>query len=324
MQLSRKEKDVIFLSQMQAHLPISQMEELKSYKEYSVRYHLQRCRENKVIVPRTFINLNLLGLNQYEIYFSLSSENRQKREAIIGSLKASENISWLGQVGGDFQYGINIAARNIADVASIIYSLSSRFGASLMERVIAERLSFKYFGNKCLSKKKRKTNYLSYGTTNKVVEIDELDQRILSAITQNGERSSRLLARQLSVPQTTIDYRLRKLEQNGVIVGYYNELQSASLGLQTFILLVCMKNIQSDLVEKFSKFCEQHQSVVILIHSLGSWDFEIGIEVESASEATYVVEELYDFLGTNLNWIRTLPAFANLKVMEYPFVKQAK
>jgi DNA-binding Lrp family transcriptional regulator len=319
LRLSPKEREIYFFSQLQAETPVTQIEELKDYQEHSVRYHLQSGLERKIIVPRAFINLNRLGLNQYQIYFSLSSGTKALRQSLIESLSESERVSWLGQMGGDFQYGVNLAARSVSEIAALLYQLSEEYGVLFVDKVIAERLWFKYFGNKYLSRKKRKKRELSYQITRDSYVIDELDHRILSKLTSVGVRSSRLLARELGVAQTTVDYRLRKLEQAGVILGYYYELQSALVGIQSFILLISMKSLSHETTRRLEEFCRQDPNVVILIHSFGSWEFEVGVEAEDSRFTTEIVERFYDCFGANINWIRILPAFANLKVLEYPF-----
>ncbi len=319
MKLSTRDREVILKAQLRASEPLSRLRKGLNYKEHTVRYSIQRCLETNIIKPRVFVNLNRLGFNQYEVFFTLSSDTRQSRNGLIKSLIASNQISWFGQLGGDFQYGFNMAAENIGEVVSFFADLSEKFGTVFMEKAFAERVSLQYFGSKYLSPKTRPAGALSYASTTEKVEIDDVDHRILSALSRTGERSSRRIARELSVPQTTVDYRLRKLEEKGVIVGYYYNLQAQELGYQSFLLLAGMKSVSIRAINDFKAFCAKHPNVLLLIHSLGSWDFEVWIDTETAVQATAIVEEIYDAFGHELSWIKILPAFQALKVAEYPF-----
>jgi Lrp/AsnC family transcriptional regulator, leucine-responsive regulatory protein len=319
MKQSQKEKDTIFCAQLQANAPITGLKKLTGYRDHSIRYFLQRALDQGFIVRRCFINLNLIGCSQYEIYFSLSSEKKESRNRLIKTLIQSEKISWLGKLGGDYQYGINICAKSIREVSDFLDSLSAKFGAIFLEKVIAVRISLSYFGNKYLSNKKRPDSCLSYHASLGRIPIDEIDHKILTKITETGDNSSRQLSRILGIPQTTLDYRIKKLEQQKIIVGYYYELQAAKLGMQTFMLLVCVKGFSSKFREIFFQFCKQHPKVVILIHSIGNWDFEVVVEVKDSVETTVLTEEIYDKFGAYLNWVKILPSFGYPKVMEYPF-----
>ena len=321
MKLSRKELEILSVAQLQAEAPATLLRKYCRYQEHSIRYCLQRALERQLIVPRCFINLNRLGYSQYQLYFSLAAEKKQPRHELVQALAACDRVSWLGQLGGDYQYGMNIAARGVREIADLLYTLSSKCGGVLMDKVVAARLSFKYFGNRYLSNIKRPLKFLSYEATSDSVSLDDLDHRILNAVTRSGQGSSRFLARQLGEPQRTVDFRLKRLEKQGVIVAYYYELQSACLGMQSFLLLLCMKSINSAIAAALDKYCEKNSRVVLLIQSLGSWDFEIQVEVENAFEAAKIVEDLHDQFGSAINWIRVLPAFGNIKVLEYPFQK---
>ena len=59
--------------------------------------------------------------------------------------------------------------------------------------------------------------------------------------------------------------------------------------------------------------------VVLLIRSLGSWDYEVVVDADDALAVTEIVEEMHDRFGAYVSWIKILPAFPNLKVKEYPF-----
>jgi len=321
LKLSPKDRDIIYCTQLKADAAMAELRKRTGYRDHRIRYCLQRALQQGLIRRRCFVNLHRLGLNQHQIYFSLSAAKRAARQELVRALIDAERVSWIGRLGGDFQYGMNVCATGIKEVSDFLDDLSSRFKAVFMDKVVAERISFTYFGNKYLSRKKPLREALSYGSGAAAVAIDDLDHRILSAVTAVEYRSVRELSRMLAIPQTTLDYRLKRLESQGVIVGYYYELQAELLGMQAFMLLVSVKGMNSELRGKFNAFCAAHPNIVIVIHSFGSWDFEIGVDVEGSSAIATLSEELHDALGAGLNWIKVLPSFGYPKVQEYPFRK---
>jgi DNA-binding Lrp family transcriptional regulator len=321
--LPQKEKAVIYAVQLQAESPVSRIRKITGYRDHTIRYFMQRALEHGVMRRRCFINLNVLGYTQYQIYFSLSSKEKGSRAGVIQTLIGSERVSWLGELGGEYQYGVNLCAKSIGQVWEFLDQLSARFGSIFFEKVLALRISLSYFGNKYLSTKKRPVKSLSYGVAQQTVALDEVDHKILCLLTRGGYDSWRHMARMLAMPQTTLDYRLKKLQQSGVVVGHYYEVPPSKIGMQSFILLVCVKGISREFKDAFYKFCEAHINVVVLIHSIGSWDFEVVVDVEEAQRITVVTQEIYDRFGASLNWIKILPSFGYPKVLEYPFQKYA-
>ena len=321
MKLSQRDREVLSAAQMHADGPLTRVRKLTNYREHSVRYSLQRALDEKIIVKRCFINLNRLGFNQYEMYFTMATDNRNARTALLKSLVNMECVSWLGHLGGDFQYGMNIAARSLSEVMELFADLSDKFGSLFLQKAFAERISFTYFGNKYLAPKLRSPEPMKYEASSEKFVRDSVDHEILSAAVRLGEGSSRLLARELSIPQTTVDYRMRRLKKGGVIVGFYFELQPEELGMQSYMLLLSMKTMSLKTNREIEAFCSSHPNIVILVHSMGSWDFCAGIDAESAMQVTEIVEAIYDRFGSQINSVKALPAFRNLKVAEYPFRK---
>ena len=62
------------------------------------------------------------------------------------------------------------------------------------------------------------------------VELDDLDRQVLSALKRDGRKGAAELARDLGQPRTTIVERIRRLEQQQVILGYSARVNYARLG----------------------------------------------------------------------------------------------
>ena len=60
--------------------------------------------------------------------------------------------------------------------------------------------------------------------------LDSVDRAIIGALCEDGRLSHRQLAQRLGVAQGTITNRLRKLENDGVILGYAPTLNADSVG----------------------------------------------------------------------------------------------
>ncbi len=153
--------------------------------------------------------------------------------------------------------------------------------------------------------------------------IDEIDHKLLRAITTNGELSGHQVAREVGIPQSTVDYRLKRLRSEGVIVGAYYAVRGASLGSISFLCLIRTRGMSALFREGINNFCAIHPEVVVMIESIGSWDFELVIDGFSAEQAMRVSESLLDIFGGGIQWIKMVPIFGYHKVSEYPFKERA-
>jgi Lrp/AsnC family leucine-responsive transcriptional regulator len=62
--------------------------------------------------------------------------------------------------------------------------------------------------------------------------IDEIDERILNALTKDARTSNAELARQIGMAPSAILERVRKLEERGVVEGYAPRINPRALGLR--------------------------------------------------------------------------------------------
>jgi DNA-binding Lrp family transcriptional regulator len=288
-------------------------------RSHSARYALDRARKTGLVERRYFINLFRLGYQQHEIFFSLSSEKRNDRKRLMSELTQHRAVSWMGTFGGEFQYGINICVKHQRDLINFLRTLSERYGQIFLEKQFAQRVSLVFYGNRYLLPRRGKQKTLEYSLDVTPSTIDEVDNNILRHITQFGESSTYDTARALGLPKSTVDYRMRGLRAAGIIVGSYLSVRSHRFGMLTYICLLSAKGISAEFEASVERFCDEHPSVTILIRTIGSWDFELVLNVESGQEILSLGEDLLEELGNFLQSYRMLPVFAYNKISEYPF-----
>lgn len=323
MKLSPQQAKILVATQLNADQPISKLRAKLSVKEHTIRYTLERAKRLGLIEKRYFINLFKLGFLQHEVFFSLSSDKRGVRDALLTKLKLADNISWIGRLGGDYQYGVNICSRDLHATVSFFDDLSASHGGDIVEKNLSLRVSLTFFGNRYLAPTHRIARSLSYSNSRDVVTIDETDHRLLRTIIRDGELSGHKIARSLELPQSTVDYRLKRLRSEGVIVGSYYVVRGELLGVVSFLCLIRTRGISTRFRGAIASFCAEHPEVVVMIESIGSWDFELVIDGFSAEQAMRVSEALLDLFGGAIQWIKMVPIFGYPKVSEYPLSRLA-
>jgi DNA-binding Lrp family transcriptional regulator len=85
------------------------------------------------------------------------------------------------------------------------------------------------------------------------LEIDELDRRILSILSDDSRVSCRKIAQRCKVSVGTILARIKRLEQAGVIEGYTALLDHEKLGYQLTVI--------AEITVSKGKFLEMEQAV---------------------------------------------------------------
>lgn len=315
--LSKFQRELIAAVQLRADAPASAIAKQLGVQERSVQHQLHRLSELGVIRKAPFLDIYPLGLRYMNIYFSVGSAQERNVQAFISYLMRSPKVSWIGALGGDFHYGIALAVRDMDETKTFFEGLPERFQALFFEKHYIYHLTLRVFPYKYLSSKKVSFPSIGYGSK-AGVEIDDLDTQILALMAESHETSGRAVARTLGKPHATVETRIRRLEKSGVISGYWYMVDPAQLGYQTHKLLVYAKGVSGSFSSRLLEFSKQHPNIVYFIEGLGSWDFELGLDVEHSQNAVAVTQQLLDSFGGSINTVKVVPLFNVFKWRQYP------
>jgi Lrp/AsnC family transcriptional regulator len=315
MKLSEREATILAAAELRAQAPIEILRKESGYREHTVRYALRNLLGRGVIAPIPFINLHRLGYTIYSLFFTVGGEKRGAHDALIRSLIAAPNVLWVGEFGGEFQYGVGFCAKRLPSLVEFLTLLSKKHGAIFHDKAISVQIASTIFPRRYLSSKKFSVRPLTVTFDKKeVVSIDALDSKILSGLTSFGQLSHRQLALKLQVPLSTLELRLRKLREAGVIAADIFVVDASKFHMESFKLLVYTKGLDAELSTRMHDFCARHRNITTLIDCFGSWGYEVNVEVERAEEVTRIIQEMYQELGGSIHTIKTLTKFRYPKV----------
>jgi DNA-binding Lrp family transcriptional regulator len=122
------------------------------------------------------------------------------------------------------------------------------------------------------------------------------------------------LALKIQIPLSTVELRLAKLRERGVIAGEIYAVDAGKFNMESFKLLVYTKGLDAELSTRMFNFCSRHKNVTTLIDCLGSWGYEVNVEVVRPEEVTRIIQDMYEHLGDSIHTIKTLTKFRYPKV----------
>jgi DNA-binding Lrp family transcriptional regulator len=314
--LSDIDREIIVASQNAAQLSAPEIASLIGRKTQSVRFRLSKLKEAKVVEPFTMIDLYRLGLSEYGMFVSITNVDEDRLNDVIGFLLDWKAVAHISKVGGDFNYHFALYARSEFEYLNLRSELADRFPEVLSVCVTAIRVSIEEFGCKYLTDKLTPPNTLKLGHREKA-EIDGLDARICDLLSLYPDLSNGEYARRLGIPATTFSYRLDKLEEKGVLVGAGYRFDTTIVGMQSYRILLGVKDFSSAVRSKVRALCLEHDNIVCLIEVLGPWDYEIMLDVEDSSQAHFVMEGVRSQLEKSVSHLTLMPSFGNLKSLKY-------
>jgi DNA-binding Lrp family transcriptional regulator len=321
MKLTDKESTILASAELRAQAPVKLLIRESGYREHIVRHALRRLQEREVISPIPVINLHQIGYSVYNIFFSTAAQGKTARQALVRSFVSAPEVMWVGEFGGEYNYGVAFCARRPADVIEFLHSISKKHKDVFLEKAFSLTISSTLFPRRYLTNRKLSVEPIVMRCTRSPCEVDDLDMRILAALSSYGALSHRQLAQKMRIPLSTLELRVRKLREKEVIVGDIYVVSPAKFYRQSYKLLVYTKGIDTELSRKMHAFCLQHPDIVYLFECFGVWGFEVGVEVAKAEDVSPIMQEMYEFFGAAIHTIKLLTKFRYPKVRWFPEVR---
>jgi DNA-binding Lrp family transcriptional regulator len=316
--LTARERDIFSIVEFDLEMPAAAVAKKLRIPVASVHYTLKRLRESETIKPRCFINSCALGFMDIGFYFSLAEQSSRGRQALIQRFKNHPSVAYIGSVLGDFQYVAVFMCRDLTHFSSLISELTGSRDEVISDKQIVPRLSGTRFARKYLNPKLARRASMQLRATGPKLELDETDSRLVWALGNRPYESIRELARFLGMPLATVDRRIKRLQEIGVVQGFFYDLNTTRIGVQSFRVLITIQGLSCSVRSEFTKVCAEHPLVTYLLEALGSWDFEVGIETFDARLVSSVVEELHTKTGGRISNVRVLMELEDFMCRHYP------
>jgi DNA-binding Lrp family transcriptional regulator len=300
---------------------ISIAQETKT-KEKTVRATLHSLSERGVIQPFPKVNIHALGFTDYCIFLSFASEKVSTKEKLIKFFTATPTVAWVAETCGEFHFSISLFSKSIFQVDEFLSQLARDNPGVTLEKQLALRVEWTSFRCKFWGNQKSKIDSITRTRPASEVTIDATDHLILQQLSKSPLAAHSLLAREVKIPVNTFAYRIASLKERGILLGTVFHLDAHRVGLYQARLLIFAKSAQTNLTDRLRTYAAKHVHISAFIRCIGSWDYELNLEVFSPDQISDITEEIYKEFGSDLRVIKALTVLRTIKCLPYPFAQK--
>ncbi|NBV77540.1 Lrp/AsnC family transcriptional regulator [bacterium] len=127
----------------------------------------------------------------------------------------------------------------------------------------------------------------------KAVPLDEKDKAILTCLINDPRISVADIARELNVQRDTVLYRIKRLEQRGVVTKYHTIVDPQALGLSMFVLLLIkLTPVSGEEVQSFVQKLVAHKNVTHVSRLIGIYDYAAQVAAEDVFVLDSVIVDI--------------------------------
>jgi len=258
----------------------------------SVEYRINKLKRNKIIENYyTVVDIARLGFIPYRISIKLQNITDEKQKEILDYLKNCKSIGWLFSLGGKWDIALTIYARNILEFENISKRILSKITKNILEKTVSIVTSINSYPNKFLFYPKKDVQIV-LGKTLENYEMDKLDQKILLELAQDARQPLLKIAEKLRQNPKTVSYRIKRMENKKIILGYRANINTAILGYNHYKIFLFLQNTTKETEQKIITHIKYMNNSIYYTSAVGIADMEFEIKVKNPEEVFLIVDDL--------------------------------
>jgi len=312
------EKLILSRLELDSRIPFSRFKGKIRKSQQRISYTVNSLVEKSIIQKfYTIIDYSKLDVLSFRVYFRVSYISEEKYKELINYLVSEPHTSWIATCGGRYDLICTFFTSNPSQFNKTLKSIIEKFPEQLQNYLVLTTIVIRRFGRKYLFR-----DYLPheiiFGGDKEPEEIDEIDMRILSELSEDARKSSVKISEMLSLTPKTIIERIKKLQNREIILGFKPLLNPRKIGYNSTLLLIKYHNISSKLENKLINFLKIHTNVIGVVKTIGEWDIEIEIETKDSVELRKVEMEIRQRFVSLIQHIESIPLYKSYKKNFFP------
>ena len=316
--LDIKDKKILTLLDENARFSNSQIAKKVQLSKPAIEYRLKRFEKNKIIFNHyTMINFTKLGYSQYKIYFKFQNTTIQDEQKIIDYLNKDPSSVWIGQIRGRWDLAVSILAKSNFNFGKTLNNFMNKFSQFILQKDILLTEYSPIYSREYLEKTKSKE--FVYGVPEKLYNLDKTDKKIIKALSVNARIPIIGLAEKTKLTRDIINYRIKKLLKEGVIIQYRTYLNLQNLNINHYKIILRTKNFNQEAENRIKDYITKHKKATQFLKLIGSWDLEIEFETENEDELYKILTEIRKEFSEIIRDFDILRITQTYKLNFYPF-----
>ena len=104
------------------------------------------------------------------------------------------------------------------------------------------------------------------------IKLDKLDRKILRALFSNERQSDKEIGKKVRASKEVVNYRIKKLKENGILQGTVTIIDDMKLGFNLHIVYYKLQRINKNRETELIDFFTNHPFVKVIATCTGNWD----------------------------------------------------
>lgn len=318
--LNKKDKEILFYLDMDARSPLSYIAKKTKLSKQVVKYRIERLIKNGVIEKfLLFINGTKLGYVAYKFYIQFQNIIEEKLDEIIRELEDHPLIVWVATCEGNYDLAIAPIARNNVHAFSILNELLVKYNEYIQDILPLNYIDVSHMKKVHMTEFNRdQIGAPFWGNEPEKYELDDYEIQILSILSEEARKPIIEIAKEIGCSVDIVNTRLKKLLKEGIIQGSTIIMNRFKTGFEYHKLLLKIRFYSDKEETFFLEFVKSEDNITDIIRMMGSWNYELDIEVKDIYEFHELMLRLRNKFPTNIKSYDSLMILKEHKLNFFP------
>jgi Lrp/AsnC family leucine-responsive transcriptional regulator len=319
--MSKLDRSLLYELDLNGRQSLNVLSKKLAVSRQSLNYRFERLIKLGLISSFTLIvNFGKLGYLNYEVWLRLRDVDIKKRKLFEDHLFSNQRINWACVCSGEFDYMFDILCENPLDFYDIFNNILDKFPDLIQNHFLTitremRNYSRDYIIQRASNPKDRVSRILSSGLQEKV-DINQYDVSILKELSANSRISILDICEKTRLSPNTVRAKIIRLEKMGVIGGYRVVLQSSLMGLEHYEIPISTQHLSSGKIKEIESWCITNSNCIFLFKTVGTWDFNFVLIVQSYEEAQEHLNQIRKILGSLIKEYRLVRV---MRIIKYDY-----
>lgn len=286
--LDLKDRRLIYELAQNARQSNNQIARKIGLSKETVQYRIKRLIDNNIIISfTTLIDSFKLGYESFRIYIKYQSITPKIKKEIIDWLMANNDLWFLADVRGSWDLDIFFWSKNNREFFLAYQNFLEKFRPYIYSADISIFNKIYVF---CYAYINEKISDPVLIDGSYQVEHDEKDLHILSLLSENSKIPLIELSKKTNLDFKTVEKRIKRLEQEKVILRHSCLINFSKLGYNHFKADIKLRDYTKK--KEIINYAKTIPQIQYMMEMVSQYDIELELHVKSYSEFVAIMEDL--------------------------------
>lgn len=290
--LDLRDKKILFELDFHARDSNTKIAKKVRLSKQGVDYKIRNLVNREVIQGfAPIINGNQLGYFYGRLFIRFQNLTLEKENKIFEELIANPHYKWIIKSEGPYDTIFGTWTKTLKEFKEISKEFIGKYGYYVKEKRESIGVRLVHLQSRYLLGIKD-SEEVAFEETTKPTKIDETDKNILRSLAKDARMSLVKIAQTTKSSAKVVAYRLRRLQEEKVILCYRPIINNELIGFTSYKVLFYLTNVIGEKLAQFKNYLKSLPPVMYIVDEVGITDVDMELMLPTGESVFGFVDKI--------------------------------